>query len=208
MVVSRTTYGGSSSGQAEDPANFKSISNIGSDNRRISSVDVEPTSISEDQLKETFLTTGIFQKKEGDSLDGRRSLKGQRIKRQARYGRSNSGYNNNYNAEPQQQQQSCQSVPSQQCRNVPRKRCSTNMHQNCQNVPRQVCRSVPRQICMTVPRQSCNYVPRESCQNVPRMSCQSVPSQKCKDVPREVLQLCSKRIMSECSQNELSICSK
>merc|ERR1712227_939051 len=204
-VVSRTTYGGNSGGQVEYPANFKSISSIGSNNRSISSLDVEPTSISEDELKETFLTTGIFQKKEGDSLDGRRSLKGQRIKRQARYGRSNSGYNNNYNAEPQQQQQSCQSVPSQQCRNVPRKKCSTNMHQNCQNVPRQVCRSVPRQICMTVPRQSCQNVPRESCQNVPRTSCQSVPSQKCRDVPREV---CRNVDREECNSSPTEQCKK
>ena len=37
----------------------------------------------EEELNQTFLTTGIFQRKEGDPLDGRRSFKGQRFKRQA-----------------------------------------------------------------------------------------------------------------------------
>ena len=144
---------------------------------------------SEEELKETFLATGIFQRKEGDSLDGRRSYKGQRFKRETsrRIGRSQFNSNqNNYGDSSIQQQQSCSSVPSQSCTNVPRQKCSTNMNHNCQNVPRQACRSVPRQICMSVPRQSCRNVPRESCRNIPRKQCKTVPKQKCRSVPRQV----------------------
>ena len=144
---------------------------------------------SEEELKETFLATGIFQRKEGDSLDGRRSYKGQRFKRETsrRIGRSQFNSNqNNYGGSSIQQQQSCSSVPSQSCTNVPRQKCSTNMNHNCQNVPRQACRSVPRQICMSVPRQSCRNVPRESCRNIPRKQCKTVPKQKCRSVPRQV----------------------
>ena len=90
---------------------------------------------SEEELKETFLTTGIFQRKPGDSLDGRRSFK--RFRRQAErrsYGDGGGSY---------EQQQDCQSVASEQCRESPRKKCSTD-NQNCQMRPREVCRTVPR----------------------------------------------------------------
>merc|ERR1712227_251604 len=210
-VVSRTTFGGASTGQEENPTDSRSLINTGTDNRRISSLGVDTTSTSEEELKETFLATGIFQRKEGDSLDGRRSFKGQgRTKRQARYGRSNYGHsnnNNNYNNElpPPQQQQSCQSVPSQNCRNVPKQKCSTNMHQNCQNIPRQFCRSVPRQICMNVPRQSCSYVPRTSCQSVPSQKCRDVPREVCKNVDREV---CKNVDREECSNSPTKQCKK
>ena len=95
---------------------------------------------SEEQLKDTFLTTGIFQRKEGDSLDGRRRFKGDKISRSKRqisagYGHGSQSNYDNYASD--QAQQSCSSVPSQHCTNVPRQQCSMNMHQNCQNVPRQ-----------------------------------------------------------------------
>ena len=63
---------------------------------------------SEEELKETFLTTGIFQRKEGDSLDGRRSFKGQRFKRQAsrRFGRSQLNSNQNSYAQRRSQKRS------------------------------------------------------------------------------------------------------
>ena len=89
---------------------------------------------------DTFLTTGIFQRKEGDSLDGRRRFKGDKISRSKRqisagYGHGSQSNYDNYASD--QAQQSCSSVPSQHCTNVPRQQCSMNMHQNCQNVPRQ-----------------------------------------------------------------------
>ena len=49
---------------------------------------------SEEELKETFLTTGIFQRKPGDSLDGRRSFK------RFRRGAASQGYSS---TEPRQE---------------------------------------------------------------------------------------------------------
>ena len=49
---------------------------------------------SEKELKDTFLTTGIFQRKQGDSLDGRRSFKGGRIRRQISF--SPTGHNSGF----------------------------------------------------------------------------------------------------------------
>ena len=189
-VVSVTTY---RNGQSRNLTQSRSIltePRAGSDIVSVPDVGTiyVGESESEEDLKETFLTTGIFQRKEGDSLHGRRSFKGQRFKRQAsrRIGRSQVNNNQNNYGGSIQQQQSCSSVPSQSCTNVPRQKCSTNMNHNCQNVPRQACRSVPRQICMSVPRQSCRNIPRESCRNVPRKQCRNVPKQKCRSVPRQM----------------------
>ena len=93
---------------------------------------------SEEELKETFLTTGIFQRKPGDSLDGRRSFK--RFRRQSERRNSYGGSGSYNQPEPQQD---CQSVASEQCRDTPRQKCSTEPR-NCQMTPRKVCREVPR----------------------------------------------------------------
>ena len=91
-VVSVTTY---RNGQSRNPTQSRSIltePRAGSDIVSVPDVGTifVGESESEENLKEIFLATGIFQRKEGDSLDGRRSFKGQRFKRQAsrRIGRS------------------------------------------------------------------------------------------------------------------------
>merc|ERR1719158_192883 len=69
-----------------DPTQSRSIirNNGGSVNKvKIAGVGSFDVGTSENELKDTFLTTGIFQRKPGDSLDGRRSTKGTRFKRQA-----------------------------------------------------------------------------------------------------------------------------
>ena len=148
----------------------------------------------EEELKDTFLTTGIFQRKPGDSLDGRRSFK--RFRRGTRSYGGGGGH-------PESQQE-CQSVPSSQCRSSPRRQCKTSNNNNCEMRPRQVCRRVPRytgtdltrisvwtftrNICTSVPVQSCSSYPQQSCRSVPRSKCRSVPSEKCRDVPRQGLE--------------------
>ena len=115
---------------------------------------------SEEELKETFLTTGIFQRKPGDSLDGRRSFK--RFRREAslishRAERQEKGEVQRRRGGGEEEgqvqrsygggeEQSCQSVPSRQCRDTPRRQCQMNNMTNCQMMPRKVCRRVPRSV--------------------------------------------------------------
>ena len=132
---------------------------------------------SEEELKETFLTTGIFQRKPGDSLDGRRSIK--RFRREASlisHRRPEQQVQRSYGGG---EEQSCQSVPSRQCRDTPRRQCQMN-NSNCQMMPREVCRRVPR------------LVSRSS-------SLTDVT------VPQEHLFLCSQTVLQELSQAVLSL---
>ena len=157
-VISRTTFTNGNS-QPRNLAQSRSLVKKG---------------LSEEELKDTFLTTGIFQRKEDvDKLASRRNV---RLRRQA----PRSSYYATSSV------QSCQSMPSSQCISVPRQKCSTSMSPSCRPVPRRVCREVPRQVCMSVPRQVCSTVPTQSCSHVPRTQCKSVPRQKCRDVPQEV----------------------
>ena len=163
---------------------------------------------SEEELKETFLATGIFQRKPGDSLDGRRSFRGQSLSK-----RSASPRVNNYNKNMiDESMQSCVSVPTQNCITIPKKKCYNNNNNNCRKIPRNVCRSVPRQVCMSVPRQNCNNIPRQVCASVPRTSCNSVPRQECQDVPRmkcrkETKQKCEMRPQQKCRKIPQQKCS-
>merc|ERR1712227_229593 len=86
-VVSVTSFG---NGQNRDPTQSRSIINKNSGSVNIPGVGSFDVGSSESELKDTFLTTGIFQRKSGDSLDGRRSTKGTRFKRQAQDQEENS----------------------------------------------------------------------------------------------------------------------